>query len=52
MRIILKGKIITHIGIIENKINANWKDRNERLKPTIMQLSALELNICGSVHHA
>jgi len=42
MRIILKGKIIIQIGIIENNLNANWKDRNERLKPMIMKLSALE----------
>jgi len=39
MRIILKSKIITQIGMIENKLNANWKDRNERLKPMIMKLS-------------
>jgi len=39
MRMILKSKIITQIGISENKLNANWKDRNERLKPMIMKLS-------------
>jgi len=38
MRMILKSKIITQIGISENKLNANWKDRNERLKPMIMKL--------------
>jgi hypothetical protein len=41
MRIILKSKIIIQIGIIENELNANWKGRNERLKPMTLKLSAL-----------
>jgi len=41
MKIILKSKIIIQIGIIENKLNANWKDRSEILKPMVMKLNAL-----------